>query len=116
MRIIKTVQVTPNTLHHRVVAAIMAKLQLKEIQRVVVGGHMSEVGIVLTFEGGDDYLKVMKNKYIEVLPKNPDREHSTYYCYELLDGWCGTFDSFKAQVKKIREGQSDFEFKELTGL
>jgi hypothetical protein len=112
-QVIKSIEVRPNSEHHRIVNAIMRRVQLKETSRTVVGGHMSDVGIVITFQGGDDHLRLFKDEYIEVHIKNSCNNTSTFYSIDALEGFMGTTEQFKAHVLKVRNGESEYEFKRL---
>lgn len=109
-----TIQTVPGSTQHRVIEQLMQKAKLAETDRTVVGGHMSEVMIVLTYSGNDDHFKLFKDSiYIEIPPNQREtKENSIFYSLKILEGF------YTNDVKKFKEyhdkkDKGEFEIKKF---
>lgn len=107
-----TIQTVPGSTQHRVIEQLMQKAKLTETDRTVVGGHMSEVMIVLTYSGNDDHFRLFKDSiYIEIpSTKKQEEGYSYFYSLKVLEGyWTNDVKKFKEWHDKNDRG--DFEIK-----
>lgn len=81
-----TVEVLPESEIMHVIYVLMNRTAFKEIERVVVGGHMSSVMLVITFQGADSTFDMLKNSiYVSILVPNSKKLY-TFYSLTCLNG------------------------------
>ncbi len=79
-----TVEVLPESDHMRAIYALMDRTVFKEIDRVVTGGHMSAVMLVITFQGNGQEFNMLKNSIYVEMPFND--KSKMYYSLTCLNG------------------------------